>query len=541
MEPPVQLRSVRYQPAYNRAVGTVEPYRGTDHTVATMVRLLKSNGTVVNVDPLAMVSKALDGEQSFLVRRHTEQIIGNVRPKDYSSEIVAILKWWTNAIRYTRDPVHVEMLRTPDRLVLDANSGKLCADCFPEGMLMLAEGHRFVPVEHLRVGDKIWGHDRWSTIEAWSEKGVLPLDAIKLNNGNWIKLTRDHKVYVAECSKHRPENRPNTGPCTCRLEEREIKRITVGELQSGMVMLQPKRIAFGEEEMDPRRALIEGFYLSDGWSNPYSFSISGQDGCPKEEQKREVERLCAELSVETTWLRKSITVRDSAWTAERIHLMGAHAPEKRALSISLGEGAAAALLRGILADSGKNSAVMSNAKTLTSTSKMLAMQARVLLRMFGISASYSYIEDHGGLGKNPIWRISTRERTDGKAEKLLRVKEIVRDADIAPCYDITTDDHYVYLPEQDVTVSNCDEAALAIAAGCLSIGAPAQIITVGFRPRRFGGPKVHTHVFTRAQDPRTSMWWVLDPVAGRRTSQMLSRVKDYSIFDIERDTLARAA
>lgn len=206
----MQLRASHYQPAYNHTGISVVPYRGTDHTVATMIHLVKGL-----VDPREMVSKTLDGEQSVLVRRHTEQIIGNVRPKDYCSEIVAILKYWTSAGRYTRDPVHVEMLRTPELLVKDALAGKLCVDC--------------------------------------------------------------------------------------------------------------------------------------------------------------------------------------------------------------------------------------------------------------------------------------------------------------------------------------DEFAEAIAACCLAIGAPAQFVTVGFKPRRFGGPKVHTHVFTRAQDPRTGMWWVLDPVAGRRTTQMLSRVKDYSIFDIERSALARAA
>jgi hypothetical protein len=89
-----------------------------------MIRLAKGL-----VDPRNLVGGALRGERSLKVRRHTEQIIGNIRPKDYSSEIVAIGKWWGNAGRYTRDPLHVEMLRTPDRLIEDALAGKLAADC----------------------------------------------------------------------------------------------------------------------------------------------------------------------------------------------------------------------------------------------------------------------------------------------------------------------------------------------------------------------------------------------------------------------------
>lgn len=107
------LRNAHYSQQYNQAVGTVEPYRGTDHTVQRMVELARGDR----------------GERSIKVRRHTEQIIGNLRPKDYTSEIIAICKWWGNAGRYTRDPVHVEMLRDPERLVDDAMAGKLACDC----------------------------------------------------------------------------------------------------------------------------------------------------------------------------------------------------------------------------------------------------------------------------------------------------------------------------------------------------------------------------------------------------------------------------
>lgn len=120
----MQLRAHQYLAPYNQASGTTEPYRGTDHTVATMIRLAKGN-----VDPRQMVHGALVGERSIPLRRHTEQIIGLVRPKDYSSEYIAICRWWGNAGRYTRDPQHVEMLRDVDRLIHDSLAGKLACDC----------------------------------------------------------------------------------------------------------------------------------------------------------------------------------------------------------------------------------------------------------------------------------------------------------------------------------------------------------------------------------------------------------------------------
>jgi hypothetical protein len=118
------LRAHTYAPTYNHAVGTTEPYRGTDHTVAVMIQLAKGQ-----VDPRQMVRNALDGERSIPFRRHTEQIINNIRPKDYTSEILAICRWWGNHSRYTRDPLHIEMIRSPDRLLADALAGRLAADC----------------------------------------------------------------------------------------------------------------------------------------------------------------------------------------------------------------------------------------------------------------------------------------------------------------------------------------------------------------------------------------------------------------------------
>lgn len=520
------LRASNYAQRYNEAIGTTEPYRGTDHTVAVMIQLTKGA-----VDPRAMIAGALQGERSIPLRRHTEQIINNIRPKDYSSELAAIGKWWGNAGRYTRDPLHVEMLRTPDRLMSDALAGRLACDCFPEDTLLLRDDFNFVPISSLAAGQKIWGLDRWSTVQDVSFKGSLALDAIRLNNGNWIRLTPDHKVYVARCRVHDESSR-TCKPCSCGMDQRDVARICVSELKEGMVVLQPEKILFGSNSCDPDRSYVEGLYLSDGWNQGSSFSISGLDGAPKENQKRSVEEICERLGVPTTWYRKHINVRDSEW-AERLSLMGEHAPQKRALSIDLDEGGAASLLRGIMADSGRNSVKNATSRTFTTTSRSLMLQTRILLRMFGISSGYSYIENHGGLGTNPIWRLSTRERSDGRNTKLLRVKEIVRSVGSEPCWDITTDDHYVYLPEADVTVSNCDEFALAIGACCLTIGARVNFVTVGFKPRMSGEPKIHTHVFCRAQDPRTKIWWVLDPVAGRKTADMLKRVKQFTTFEVD--------
>lgn len=116
----MQLRASSYSPAYNNAVGSVEPYRGTDHTVRKMIEL----------------ARGPRGERSIYVRRQAEQIIQNIRPKAYASESIAICKWVGNNGRYTRDPVHVELIKDPQRMVEDAVQGRLVIDCDEAALLI---------------------------------------------------------------------------------------------------------------------------------------------------------------------------------------------------------------------------------------------------------------------------------------------------------------------------------------------------------------------------------------------------------------------
>lgn len=344
-------------------------------------------------------------------------------------------------------------------------------DCFPVGSILLRDDYTLVPIESLKVGDRIWGYNDWTTVEAVSYKGLLSVDAMVLNNGSTVQLTSDHKVFVAKCEKHRPEQDDGYG-CSCPVSSRTIVRTSLSDLTERSVMLSPESISFGCESLDPGVAFVEGLYVSDGWSSDnHRFAISGQDGEPKEEQKREVQAICERLGVNTRWHRKYIAVNDREW-ALRLHGSGTHAPNKRVLSLNYTKETAEQILRGVMADSGKNA---NGGRTFTTTSRELATQTRVLHKMFGRALGYSYIENHGGLGTNPIHRLNVRDPST-RGEKLLRVKRIERAVQTVPCYDIQTSDHYVYLPEHDVTVSNCDDIACARAAQLQHQGIAARAI-----------------------------------------------------------------
>lgn len=71
---------------------------------------------------------------------------------------------------------------------------------------------------------------------------------------------------------------------------------------------------------------------------------------------------------------------------------------------------------------------------------------------------------------------------------------------------------------------DCDDMALWIASAIISMGGRAEFVTVAFSNMFYGDQRQYSHVFTRALEPRTRCWIVLDPVAAEKTPQMLRRV-----------------
>ena len=300
----------------------------------------------------------------------------------------------------------------------------------------------------------------------------------------------------------------------------------ISELRTGDVLITPARLPFGKEEPDQDRAYVEGLYISDGWSDDQAFSISGKDGFPKENQKREVQEICTRLGIPTRWDKRYIDVKNKPW-AQRMQQMGKRARLKHALSIDLTEGPAAGLLRGIMADSGANT--NGDGRTFTTTSHQLFLQTRTLLKMFARSAGESYIVDHGGLGKYPIWRLFIRGRTDGKHEKLLRVRSVEKGITSANCYDITTSSGFVYLPEADVSISNCDDFSSTLVALLGSAGYQTKLRVI-----QTTAASDWNHIFVLVNIPSTTRWIPLDasvskPPGWHAPKSMIKRYRDFMV------------
>lgn len=288
--------------------------------------------------------------------------VGN--PKGAKARAKALLEAVRAQSGWVPDPIDAEFMAGAHLTLGDGDKPPYFAlgDCFPEGTLVLSDEHELVPIETLGEGMKIWGLDRWSTVQRVGFKGTLAVDAILLNNGSDLKLTPDHHVYVLDCTKHamleegdEPTFITDAKPCSCSQEARTEKRTRVANVRPGMLLPAPSRSA-------------------------------------------------------------------------------------------------------LVSDSGP-----------------------------------------------------TTDLGDMRA-----VVRVTRDVEALPCWDITTDDHRVYLPEHDVTVSQCDDLTIALGSAIL---APLMYLTaagsVGTRAavvgHAYGTDRNIEHVLGAIFDPNDNKWYYVDP------------------------------
>lgn len=140
-------------------------------------------------------------------------------------------------------------------------------DCFPQGTLVvlrddaMASGQRLTSIEKLKIGDEIWGLDRWSKVEAVVAKGTLSVDRIRVESrlgmSTDLHLTSEHHVYVLDCTAHpvlsddgnahiagrhgvRDGQAEILAPaCDCPSGMRKEKRTRVVRLEAGMRLSIP--------------------------------------------------------------------------------------------------------------------------------------------------------------------------------------------------------------------------------------------------------------------------------------------------------------
>ncbi len=434
------------------------------------------------------------------MRWFTAKMLENagVAPRDFRAQAAALLKFVQTNVYYTNEDG--EQLQSPWR-TLREKSG----DCFAEGTLLLRDDYALVAVEDIKVGERVWGFDKWSVVEATAGKGVLPITEIDLNNGSTLRLTEDHKLWVRSCEKHGPACKDLTeGYRDCAKAGRTFswQVIRVSAAEPGWVLKQPASIACGGIQDDPEMAWLDGVYLADGWSEASRCQIAGKDGHPKEAQKRRVADIVARNGGTTHTCPSSINIHAGP-IAARLKRHGPRASAKTIVGLDRDIAALTALDEGLQADASRNT--HGSGWTMNTINRTIAVQYRVLQRILGRSTSWRCVVKHGGFGTNPIYRVGVRQTT-ARAEKRLSIKRIRREMPDVPTYDIQTDDAHVYLPEADCTVHNCDDMAGLLASMLQSIAFPWRFAHGGYR--QVGNRKIRVRWVEGQQWPRGNVSFV---------------------------------
>jgi hypothetical protein len=292
------------------------------------------------------------------------------------------------------------------------------------------------PICELIPGDYIMGNGRFVKVEHVYEKGTLDVNSYDLSNGCNLRCTDDHRLFLASKDGE--------------------KEVLASDLRIGDRLKGPVDFVPGAIDMDIEEAWVLGLFVAEGWVEydaqniPYRASISSKDGLRKESNKKRAEQFFKSIGVKTNWQPKYLRINDRSW-ASKLSKCGRYAKNKKFPTTNVNKSVAQAMLDGVNADASVRDLVFST------TSPELAIQVRTLYRIVGQSTHFTKIDNHGGFGKNPIYRITPRnKKTNRDDPKIISISKVGKQK----CFDITVTGGRFYLPETDIIVHNCDEFAI---------------------------------------------------------------------------------
>jgi hypothetical protein len=350
---------------------------------------------------------------------------------------------------YRPDPLTTETLMRPCHTMTGNGTG---GDCLDENTRLLTP-RGYVLISDILPGTLIMGKYGWTRVIKKERKGLLRADTYTLSNGGFFTATPDHRCIL--------------------LDETET---TAGMLKEEDKLYQCSHIPVnGVSSLSSDDCLFIGYYLSDGWVDGNRVCISGKDGFPKEEQKHWVERYATGKGWKTSWHPRYIRVYIPKKSSVLAFICKKTAIDKYIdiqEIIKLNPLQTASLLKGLLADSHQPKS-QRGGKCFSTISNHLKDAVILLYRKLGISCTFTLVKKHGGLGKNPVWRVYPQIYRKNS----VFVKR-VQNIGVSVVYDIETADHGIYLPDADIVVHNCDDKAIALASYARLFNIPYRFIAI---------------------------------------------------------------
>ncbi len=345
-------------------------------------------------------------------------------------------------------------------------------DCLPVSTLILRDDYTVAPIGALKPGDRIISDGKPTTVLEHCITGEKDILNFELGNGCHFRCSPNHRVFLDDGQEVRAE------------EVRVGQRLFTPQVEfDAFSPIKNSKLS------DTDYAWLLGVYVADGWAEfgrHKRFSISGKDGFKKEEQKRRVQELMQKAGVHTRWHERYIAVSDPD-LAEEFSKLGDRAPQKHLPSLCFSKEQVRSVLEGLQADC---SVATNGTLTHGTTSEILALQLRILYRMIGQSVHIRRWDDHGGLGTNPMYRVTVRRPSDETGRTSHAKVVSIREDEPELCADITTESGRFYLPESDLIVHNCEDLA------CYRVAELREL------PWHFERPAPWDSTKTEALDPR---------------------------------------
>jgi hypothetical protein len=300
-------------------------------------------------------------------------------------------------------------------------------DCLPENTLLLKSDGTYCKIKDISVGDKIIGKDGESVFvtKKWNS-GVKLLRELKVEKQT-IVVSEEHKMLSEKKEKRARDIIPED-----RLDYPQIIKLE------------------NPISLESDFAYLIGLFIADGWWDKLTqLPISGLDGKPKEKQKEWVKDYCMKKGYNFYWHRKYIGINNKELVEKVKQYVN---KDKTFKTINFDKKTLECLLEGLKADA----SIRPNELTYGTIKPILAIQIRSMYRMLGYQCSIRKDINHGGFGKNPIYRVGVKIKN-----KNLSRRKVLSNLEIGSgyCYDIETSNHGIYLPEFDIEVHNCEDQA----------------------------------------------------------------------------------
>jgi len=408
-----------------------------------------------------------------------------VPEKDNLAEIKALFQAIRGNVRYTSDIAGIDSYQAP-RHTLKLRTG----DCLPEGTQLLRADGLLVAIEDIKVGEVIFDGTGWAKVTNWWDKGIQSTLDLELNNGSVLRCTEGHKLFRV------PQQSGRAGGFA------QVEEVLASAVRPGNDLLQPRETAFSDtQELSDDEAFLLGAYLAEGSRRRFrvdgALACVGIAGvCNGKGIREKAAKHAKSLGFTVREHEREIYLSDGdagpGAVAKLFSGCGTTAVHKQLPHTRWSKQTAEKLLEGLSADGGFSTSGKNF--VFSTTSKLLAVQYRILQRICGRSTSIKRVTEHGGFGLNPIYRVTVR--VDNFSRPWAKVRSI-SEGDYVPVYDIETDSHRFYLPEQDVIVHNCDDYSVLTCASAATLGLPCR-----FKVIRTKGSPEWNHIYAQVGHPR---------------------------------------